>query len=74
MLMLAVFACSSHTPSTSQEWLQAGMKHYKAGRKDEALQALDRAIQMNPREAETWYQKGHRAERVGTNAGGAECL
>lgn len=39
-------------------WLKKGQVLFSQGRYEEALQALDQSIRMNPRSAESWNERG----------------
>ena len=44
---------------TAEDWYSKGVASDQQGKHDEALQAFDRAIAINPQFALAWYKKGH---------------
>ena len=53
MLCLPVFG-----QTTPEEWFYKGNALYNQGKYNEAIQAYDKAIQLNPIYAESWSNKG----------------
>jgi tetratricopeptide (TPR) repeat protein len=48
---------------TTKDWVDQGNALYDQGKYDEAVQAYDKAIEVNPENADTWYNKGLALER-----------
>jgi len=52
-------ASSISGPSTATDWYNKGLALKEQGKYDEAIQAYDEAIRLDPNYAEAWYKKGN---------------
>jgi len=48
----------SFAQTTVQEWIDQGSALYSQGKYDDSLQAFDKAIEIDPGNADAWYNKG----------------
>ncbi len=62
-LMLMAFFISASGQQTAEEWLNEGLALYNQSRYDEALQAYDKAIEIDPQCAEAWFNKGNALDK-----------
>ena len=70
LILTAIMAVILTCPLTARadsavEWLNKGGKLGSAGRYQEAIECLDRAIDINPKYALAWYNKGVVLTRLG---------
>jgi tetratricopeptide (TPR) repeat protein len=42
----------------ANDWFKKGLMHLEHSRYDEAIEAFEKAIEINPRDADAWYNKG----------------
>ena len=57
--LCGVFFCGGCTRATrAQAWIDKGVELSNLGRHEEALQACDRAIKIDPNSAEAWFLTG----------------
>lgn len=49
----------------NREWIDKGIKFYEQGKSEEAVKAFDRAIEINPQQADAWMIKGIALEDLG---------
>ncbi len=59
---------ANDTQYTSMAWADKGSVLEKMGRKEEALKAFDKAIELNPTNAIAWAGKGNALESLGRNS------
>jgi len=57
-MISAMFCHQSLAQTTAQEWIDQGITLYSQGKYDASLQAFDRAIALDPENADAWYNKG----------------
>jgi tetratricopeptide (TPR) repeat protein len=62
-LVIAVIALTTlYVPAfgqtTAREWYNKGVTLGCQGKYDEAIQAFDKAIELNPDDPNTWFNKG----------------
>jgi len=63
---VALYIEALRTPAkTKNEWLKEGNRHYQAKRFDEALQAYDHALRLDPNYASAYNGKGVVLQRLG---------
>jgi len=58
VLLLTLVILPTSGQQTAEEWLNQGIALGNQGKFDEAIQAFDEAIRINPQLAEAWYNKG----------------
>ena len=51
--------CSDSPPESAATWNENGTSLYSKGKYSEALQAFDKAIELNPTIPQIWYNKGN---------------
>ncbi|MDD4652877.1 MAG: tetratricopeptide repeat protein [Methanothrix sp.] len=56
--ILAMLCQPSLAQTTVQEWIDQGSALYSQGKYNNSLQAFDRAIDLDPGNADAWYNKG----------------
>jgi len=59
---------ASTTQDLAQVWYNRAGLLGSQGKKDEALDALDKAIELNPKHADAWHDKGMILEVLGRNS------
>jgi tetratricopeptide (TPR) repeat protein len=60
--------------SSAADWLAKGIGFYNLNRYDEAIQAYDRALELNPQDPEVWKNKGYTFNKLGKNKEANECF
>lgn len=61
------------TPCTAAQWHGAALQHLEAGRMEEAVKALRRAVEMDPSDARAWNDFGVLLEALGNRRDAMEC-
>ncbi len=59
---------------TSEDWQNWGIALYNQGKYEEAIQAYDRAIDLDSLNPETWQNKGYALNKLGKNKEANECF
>ncbi|MEN3060003.1 MAG: tetratricopeptide repeat protein [Candidatus Methanosuratincola petrocarbonis] len=57
--LAALCSCTLAQEMTSEDWYKKGLDLSKNGSYEEAFQAYDKAIQIDPQNADAWVSKGH---------------
>jgi tetratricopeptide (TPR) repeat protein len=57
--LAALCSCTLAQEMTSEDWCKKGLDLSKNGSYEEAFQAYDKAIQIDPQNADAWVSKGH---------------
>ena len=58
LVALAALCAFATAQDTAQDWVKDGSELWKDGYYEEAILAFDKAIQIDPDNAEAWYSKG----------------
>ncbi len=58
VLLSAVFAAPAIAQTNETAWFRMGMDYYSQGKFEEALQAYNKSLNLNPLNAEVWNNKG----------------
>lgn len=83
ILTLLVIAASLTMPvsgqQTAKEWLEKGnalcdQGRYDLGKYDDAIACYDKALQLDPTNAEAWYGKGLAFQAQGKSADAEDCF
>jgi len=59
---------------TSENWLSRGNSLYNQGKYEEAIQAYDKSLDLDPLNPETWQNKGYALNKLGRNKDANECF
>jgi tetratricopeptide (TPR) repeat protein len=65
LIVLAVLCTPAFGQTTASEWLDKGNALAGQGKYDEAIQAFDKAIEINPQYADAWSGKGTALRQIG---------
>jgi tetratricopeptide (TPR) repeat protein len=65
IIALAVLCVPAFGQTTASEWLDKGLALYDQGKYDEAIQAYDKAIEIDPQNADAWDNKGTTLHKLG---------
>jgi len=57
-LLLMIFFISASGQQTAEDWFNKGIALYLQNKYDEAIQAFDKAVEIDPQLAEAWNNKG----------------
>lgn len=57
-LMIMAFAAPTLGQTNATDWFAEGLSLYNQDRFEESVQAYDKAIEIDPQDAETWNNKG----------------
>lgn len=57
-LLLLILIPSAQCQQTTGDWFDKGLALFSQGKYDEAVQAYDEAIRLDPSHAEIWVNKG----------------
>ena len=49
----------------TKSWIQKGLTLHYLGRDEEALQAYDKAIELNPDDSDSWHRKSIELDKLG---------
>ena len=58
LLLTMALATPAMGQTNETDWLNVGMDFYRQDKLEEAIQAYDKAIEINPQDAEAWNNKG----------------
>ena len=58
LILLLVLMTSAQCQQTAEDWFNKGLALGEQGKYDEAMEAFDEAISLNPNYALAWYNKG----------------
>ena len=59
LILLLALITSAQCQKTAKDWVDEGIALAQQGKYDEALQALDKAIEINSQNKVTWSNKGN---------------
>jgi tetratricopeptide (TPR) repeat protein len=59
---------------SAADWLEKGIGFYNLNRYDEAIQAYNRALELNPQDPMAWRNKGYALNKLGKNREANECF
>lgn len=58
LMTLAMLCAPVFGQTTAEDWVEKGVDFFGQGKYDEALQTLDKAIEIDPKLADAWVNKG----------------
>jgi tetratricopeptide (TPR) repeat protein len=59
---------------TAKDWLNTGNSLYNQGKYQDAINAYDRSIEIDPLDPEAWQNKGYALNKLGKNKEANECF
>jgi len=65
IIALTMLCVPAFAQTTAEDWFNKGVALAAQDKYDEALQAYDRAIELNPQDAIAWHNKGLTLYRLG---------
>ena len=72
-IILIAILCAGCTGKSADDWTNEADALLEQGRYDEALQAYDKAIELNPQYSEAWNNKGIALDKLGKIAEAQVC-
>lgn len=57
-VILAVLCPQTLAQTTAQDWIDQGVSLYSQGKYNESIQSFEKAINLDPKNADAWYNKG----------------
>jgi tetratricopeptide (TPR) repeat protein len=64
-ILLSVLMTSAQCQQTAEDWFDKGLALGIQGKYDEAVQAFDKSIEINPQKENAWYNKGNAFKALG---------
>ena len=73
-ILLLVLMTSAQCQQTAKDWNNKGIAFGQQGKYDEAIQAYDEAIRLDPNDANAWHNKGFALNNQGKYDEAIKCF